>query len=93
MRSITLLATLLIPLGACNLYFGNSDECDFATNDPDFTAAPLELRNPFSGQCESFGSGPYPCDSAGSCGCDEPDYGGGRRPDEELLDRLARHVA
>ena len=83
MRSVHLafLASILVPLTACNLYFsgGNDDPppCDdWGGGNRDGLAEPAQLlRNPDTGACEAFGSDyvppePYPCD--GTCG---PCYG------------------
>lgn len=66
------LAPLLVLLAGCDLYFGGGDDeppppCyDYATGGGG-AIAPLELRNPYTGECESFG-GQYPCDDrCGPC--------------------------
>ena len=78
MRSylLSILAITVLPLGACNLYFSGGDDpepCEFGggTNDApstDFEDAPQQLRNPQTGQCESFfgGGGGWTCDD--TCG-------------------------
>jgi len=71
------LAVVLMFLAGCDLYFnGGDDDCKFATG---ADIALQEFRDPFTGQCQSFGGGG--CDD--SCGpCPEfdsaqpqPDWG------------------
>ena len=86
MRSylLSILAITVLPLGACNLYFSGGDDpepCEFGggTNDAPAIDEQIaeQLRNPQSGQCESFfgGGGSWPCDDA--CGpCPATDTAG-----------------
>lgn len=62
------LAVLALVLGGCDLYFGGDDEppCAYGTSGGGAAEPANGYRNPYSGQCEYYGGGYYPCDD--SCG-------------------------
>lgn len=64
MRSLPLVIAAL--LGGCNLYFGGGDDQCELVGDGDI-APSQQVRDPFTGECQSFGGG-FPCDSrCGGC--------------------------
>lgn len=72
----TLLAlSLLLTTSACGFYFGDDDDdpCLYPAETTGADYQPLELRNPFTGECQSFGGGGW-CDyECGPCPAyDEP---------------------
>ena len=59
-----------LTLSGCFLYFGgDDDDCLFGGGAGETAGAPAPgIRNPFTGQCEFFGGGPFPCDDrCGPC--------------------------
>lgn len=73
------LAAILVLLTGCNLYFDGGDDDPPCHNYGYDTGAPepaLQLRNPHTGECETFyGGGGYPCDDrCGPCPVVGQDY-------------------
>jgi hypothetical protein len=71
------LAVLLLLLGGCDLYFGGDDDpppCAYGATGGGAAEPANGYRDPYTGQCEYYGGGGYPCD--GTCGpCPEYDMG------------------
>ena len=78
------LAVPLVLASGCGIYFGNDDDDDwdecppYGAIDP---GAPLEIRNPYTGQCEYYGGGDWcdplcgPCTADGAAEAPLPSWG------------------
>lgn len=72
MLRLACIVSLALASGACTLHFGGDDTGDDACppGEPEAPGAPLELRDPSTLQCQSFGGGGY-CDERCPCPLDE----------------------
>jgi hypothetical protein len=72
------IAWLVVMLGGCSLYWGGGNGgsgdagvCNYGASDP----PSLQLRDPYTGQCESFGGGGCnPCNPCPAQGSIEPNW-------------------
>jgi len=67
---------ILLPVAGCDFYFGgdDDDDCPYGVGDGAYYSPEL-LRNPDTGQCESWDNNyppDYPCDSACGYPCPQP---------------------